>query len=69
MQKDKIIQHKNFIVRVKAAIDKRMTDAGVFDMMLEGANEHKIYSKIKQAFFDSLDDIDINNLTGNNAKR
>lgn len=59
------LQDRNFMVRLKANIDRRMTETGVKEMMLEGINtSKKSFSEIWTAFFESLEDITLETLQG-----
>lgn len=57
-------QDKNFTVRLKAAIDKRMKESGVIDRMLEGSDHHEDFKDVFDRFMESLDDVTVNYLQG-----
>lgn len=57
-------QDKNFTVRLKAAVLKRMKETGVIDMMLNGSKHYKEYEKLERRFFESLNDIELAYLQG-----
>lgn len=64
-------QDKNFTERLQAIIEKKMQNAGIFDMMLKGANKYGQYDKLKNKFFKSLKSVklsDLNKDTGVPAK-
>lgn len=57
-------QDKNFDVRLKASIDKRIEEAGIWNMVLDACKDYDEYKAKKQAFMDSLNDITLNKLQG-----
>ena len=61
---DEAGEDRNFGVRLKAAIDKRMTQAGIFDSMVNSCITYEQYKEDKQNFFDSLDEISLQMLQG-----
>jgi len=64
---DRVKQYKNFDVKLKAAIDLRMEAAGIFKCMLEFSRHYDEYKDWRTRFFDSLDDITVNYLQGNES--
>lgn len=63
-QLSRVVQDRNFMVRLKANIDRRMTDTGVKEMMLDGSSSKKIFSDAWKTFFESLEDITLETLQG-----
>lgn len=61
-------QDKNFTVRLKAAIDKRMTECAIFTAMLNNSEDYDVYKATRARFFDSLDDIELSYLQGRKQK-
>jgi hypothetical protein len=59
-------QDKNFSIRLKAAIDKRMSETGVLDLAIKGAKDYQYFSDIIDSFFASIDNISIEYLQGIN---
>ena len=57
-------QDKNFIIRLKAAVEKRMNESGVTMALLRSANDFAAFELLKRNFFDSLDSIDVAYLQG-----
>lgn len=53
---------KNFGVRLMAAIDKKMQEAGMFDLLLSASKNYDAYKKLKEDFFHSLDSIEVNDI-------
>lgn len=53
---------KNFLVRLKANIDKRMMAAGIFTKWLASYDDYDDFTKAKTAFFDSFNDLTISDL-------
>ena len=59
------MQHnRNFIIRLQAAIDKRMGETGVKQALLNGSKNYEEFEQIERRFFDSLIDIDLAYLQG-----
>lgn len=56
-----------FIVRLKAQIDKRLNESGMQKIALKGCDNYDDYEKIWRRFFDSLNDINFptNEIVGN----
>lgn len=60
MKTQKLINDKNFNVRLKAAIDKRFMESGLKEMALNGAKEHsRSYQEVQKEFFDSIDELEV----------
>lgn len=62
MEKKKLLNDKNFSVRLKAAIDTRFMESGLKEMALYGngtSHIEKTYQEVQKAFFDSLDELEI----------
>lgn len=59
MATQKLINDKNFSVRLKAAIDKRFTESGLKQMALNGVRDHESFQEVQRAFFDSLDELEV----------
>lgn len=57
-------EDKNFGVRLKASIDKRMKEAGIWDKLLKQSKRWDDYKEMERKFFDSMDDITLNHLQG-----
>lgn len=57
-------QDKNFIIRLKAAIGKRMKETGVTAAFLNGSKNYEEYQKVERRFFESLEDIELAYLQG-----
>lgn len=59
-----IRQDKNFTVRLKAAIDKRMSKLGIWDSVLHLLKSYDDYKEHQTKFFESLEDITLESLQG-----
>ena len=57
-------QDKNFTIRLKAAIDKKLQETGYEDLALRGAIHYNHYQRVSDAFFESLHSISLDYLQG-----
>ena len=57
-------EERHFIVRLKATIEKKMQEAGIFDDMLNCSICHDSYKDKKEKFFDSLNEVNVEKLCG-----
>ena len=62
-------QNKNFTIRLKASIDKRMGQSGINDRLLKASKHWEDYDQSRTAFFASLEDITLNHLQGVKAEQ
>jgi hypothetical protein len=51
-------------MRLKAAIDRRFIKSGMKLLAIKGTNHHEIFSEVQRDFFDSLDEITLDELQG-----
>ena len=62
-------QNKNFPIRLKAAIMKRMNETGISDRLLKAAKHWDDYDQSERAFIESLGDITLDQLQGVKAEQ
>lgn len=55
-------QDKNFTVRLQAIVEKKMREAGIFDLMLNGATKFGQFDRVENKFFDLLKKIKLSDL-------
>jgi hypothetical protein len=55
-------QDKNFTVRLKATIERKLKEAGIFDKILSAPINFEEYTKTVDRFFTSLEDIKLSDL-------